>query len=87
MRFAFVLGAVMLMGTGCLPKPPETNATPMIEVTKRGLAGRLALMDRYRLHDEDRKHMMQRPRVWVEEVPDEEVEESAAAATEEASKD
>lgn len=43
-----------------------------------GVPGRLALMDRYRLHDEDRKHMMERPRVWVEEVPEDDVPEDVA---------
>lgn len=58
----------------------ETGETiPMIEVSP-GVAGRLALMDAYRQHDEDRKHMMRRPRVTVEELTPEEVAEEEAAS-------
>jgi len=53
---------------------------PMIAVEQRGLAERLAQMDRFRLHDEDRKHMMQRPHVTVEEIPDEEPADADADA-------
>lgn len=44
------------------------EAMPVVEV-KPGYEQRIALMDRYRLHDEMRKQMMQRPRIWVEELP------------------
>lgn len=55
--------------------------TPMIPIST-GYAERIALMDRYGLHDEDRKRMMKRPRVWVEEVPDEPAPDAADAAPE-----
>jgi hypothetical protein len=55
----------------------------MIVVEHRGLAERIALMDRYRLHDEDRRRMMVRPRVWVEELPDDEEAKADAAPAEE----
>lgn len=54
----------------CGPRSGD-GPTPAIPIEQRGLAGRLALMDRYRLHDEDRHRMMERPRIWVEELPDE----------------
>lgn len=65
---AVALLAVVIL-TGCAARSGE-GPTPAIQVSP-GVAARLALMDRYRLHDEDRKRMMQRPRVWVEEVPEE----------------
>jgi hypothetical protein len=64
--------AVGLLVGGCAGTHQEP-ATPMIFVEPRGLAERLAIMDRYRLHDEERKRMMARPRVWVEEIPEEEI--------------
>ena len=72
---------------GCAVPRTAATATPVIEV-KPGFADRIALMDRYRLHDEERKLMMARPRVWVEEAPEEEAaaeeEEATEAATSEA---
>lgn len=67
-----------MANAGCMTKKQSVamrtgqgEAMPVIEI-KPGYVERIALMDRYRLHDETRKHMMQRPRVWVEEVsPDE----------------
>lgn len=54
------------LALGCAPR---TEVTPDIPISP-GWAARIAVMDRFRLHDEERKHMMKRPRVWVEEVPD-----------------
>jgi len=65
---AVVLVAIL---AGCAAPRTAATATPVI-VVKPGVAGRIALMDRYRLHDEERKLMMARPRVWVEEAPEEE---------------
>ncbi|MBX3232086.1 MAG: hypothetical protein KIT84_19775 [Labilithrix sp.] len=62
------------LAAGCAAPRTAEGVTPIIHVSP-GVAGRLALMDRYRLHDEERKLMMQRPRVWVEEVEEEEEEE------------
>ncbi|MFO0735008.1 MAG: hypothetical protein U0270_03980 [Labilithrix sp.] len=67
-------GALVLIGlvttAGCAtPRAAAESVTPVIAISP-GVPGRLALMDRYRLHDEDRKHMMERPHVWVEESPD-----------------
>lgn len=59
---------------GCAPAlrgPTHDEAAPVITVAP-GYAERIALMDRYRLHDEDRKRMMARPHVWVEELPEDE---------------
>lgn len=50
---------------------PKEEITPEIAISP-GFEGRLAMMDRYRLHDEDRRRMMVRPHVWVEGVPDDE---------------
>lgn len=49
------------------------EAMPVVEV-KPGYVERIALMDRYRLHDEMRHHMMHRPHVTVEELTPDEVE-------------
>ena len=49
---------------------PASDYTPPIAISP-GFEGRLAVMDRYRLHDEQRRMMMERPRVWVEDVPEE----------------
>lgn len=82
--------AAATVAVGCASRPPtvrtaQGEAVPLIEVSP-GVAGRLAVMDAYRLHDEDRKHMMWRPRVTVEELPAEEAAEAeeAAAPSEEA---
>ena len=61
----------------------QGEAMPVIEI-KPGYVERIALMDRYRLHDETRKHMMARPRVWVEELSDDELPEETPPAEEEA---
>lgn len=83
--------ALAATSAGCLTKHEQVvmrtgqgEAMPAIHV-RPGYEGRIALMDRYRLHDEDRKNMMRRPRVWVEEVPDDEAEvpdDEAVAADE-----
>lgn len=78
LRASFVFFAVVC---GCAS---SAEVTPVIPISP-GYAARIALMDRYRLHDEDRKHMMQRPRVWVEEVPDEPTHDTADAAQEDCS--
>jgi hypothetical protein len=39
-----------------------------------GYVQRIALMDTYRLGDDLRKRMMARPRVWVEEVAEADLE-------------
>lgn len=75
--------AVVLVAflAGCATTSPRTASTAMpVIVVRPGLADRIALMDRYRLHDEERKLMMARPRVWVEELGDEEASEDAARA-------
>ena len=41
-------------------------------------------MDRYRLHDEERRRMMERPHVWVEGVPEEEASDAGAGAPDDA---
>lgn len=77
LRLLFVILA--LSGAGCMSKKQAISmrtggeAMPNVEV-KPGYVERIALMDRYRLHDEMRKHMMHRPHVTVEELSPEEVE-------------
>jgi hypothetical protein len=72
----FFVGAFAL--GGCMTKKQAVSmrtggeATPIVEV-KPGYVERIALMDRYRLHDEMRHHMMHRPHVTVEELTDDEV--------------
>lgn len=84
---AFVLFAIA--STGCMTKRQSVSmrtggeAMPVVEV-KPGYVERIALMDEYRLHDEMRKHMMARPRVWVEEVSDDELPASDAVEQNEA---
>ncbi|AKU93587.1 hypothetical protein AKJ09_00251 [Labilithrix luteola] len=73
---------VLALGTALAGCAAPREVTPPIEISP-GAAARIAQMDRFRLHDEDRKHMMQRPRVWVEEIPDEEANGSDAGATSE----
>lgn len=75
-----VLGAVVV---GC---GATKDVTPPIEISP-GAAARIAQMDRFRLHDEMRQHMMQRPRVWVEEIPDDEAESVDAGEPVEANHD
>jgi hypothetical protein len=77
-RARILVLSVVLAVSGCASQPRTTDAVAPIAV-RPGVAERLALMDRFRLHDELRQHMMERPRVWVEEVSD---EEAAAAAGE-----
>ena len=73
-RHPVLFVAISLLVGGCAGAASVGEpAMPMIHVEPCGLAMRLALMDRYRLHDEDRKRMMVRPRVWVEEIPEEEI--------------
>lgn len=76
---ALLVLAMPLACVGCLSKRQSVamrtgqgEAMPVIDV-KPGYVERIALMERYRLHDEMRQHMMKRPRVWVEEVPDDEL--------------
>jgi hypothetical protein len=87
-RTVFVV-AVAMMSVGCLTKHEQVvmrtgqgEAMPVIKI-RPGYEERIALMDRYRLHDEDRKHMMRRPHVWVEEVPDDELPPAAETETNE----
>jgi hypothetical protein len=75
-----LLGALASALAGC-PQPIDAT-TPATIAISPGVAERLALMDRYRLHDEERKHMMRRPQVWVEEV--EEADADADADTSDA---
>ena len=70
-----VLASVALLGAACAA--PRSDFTPEIAISP-GVAGRLALMDRYRLHDEQRRLMMERPHVWAEDVPEEEDAGTAA---------
>jgi hypothetical protein len=81
MRAAVWVGLLGLAGVGCAtPRAASGDGyTPAIAISP-GVAGRLALMDRYRLHDEDRKHMMERPHVWVEEAPEDVTEDEEEAA-------
>jgi hypothetical protein len=69
---------VVAMLAGCLPKPPKDSQLAPAIAVRPGVAQRLALMDRFRLHDEERKLMMARPSVWVEEVPDDEMPDAEA---------
>jgi len=78
-RTVLLLGFAAASSMGCLTKHEtvvmrtgQGEAMPVIAI-QPGYQERIALMDRYRLHDEDRKHMMRRPHVWVEEVPEDEV--------------
>lgn len=71
---------IIALGTGLVSCAATKDVTPPIEISP-GAAARIAQMDRFRLHDEDRKHMMQRPRVWVEEVPDEETSAADGGVT------
>ena len=64
-RAVILVGVALVGGSGCAA--PRSEAAPVIVVSP-GAAGRIALMDRFRLHDEERKLMMARPHVWVEEV-------------------
>lgn len=48
---------------------PKEDITPEVAIAP-GFEARVALMDRYRLHDEDRRRMMIRPHVWVEDAPE-----------------
>lgn len=65
---AALFGFASLVGlAGCAPPRTAETAMPVIQV-RPGAAERIALMDRYRLHDEERKLMMARPHVWVEEA-------------------
>lgn len=70
---SLLLGAGSGGCAGVTARGPEL--VPLVAVEPRGLAQRLALMDRYRLHDEDRRRMMARPRVWVEELQDDELQD------------
>jgi hypothetical protein len=85
LRVAVWVGILGLAGLGCAtPRAAsKDDYTPAIAISP-GVAGRLALMDRYRLHDEDRKHMMERPHVWVEEAPEDEEPEAPPAPPAEA---
>ena len=71
--------AFALATAGCMSKKQAISlrtggeATPIVDV-KPGYVERIALMDRYRLNDEMRHHMMHRPHVTVEELSPEEVE-------------
>ena len=69
--------ALVLLLAACAA--PSSDYTPPIAISP-GVEGRLAMMDRYRLHDEERRLMMERPRVWVEGVPDD--DDADAGATE-----
>lgn len=59
-----------LLVLGMVACGPKEDITPEIAVSP-GVEARLMMMDRYRLHDEDRRRMMVRPHVWVEGVPEE----------------
>jgi hypothetical protein len=82
----FFLAAIALASIGCMTKKQAVSmrtggeAMPVVEV-KPGYVERIALMDRFRLHDEMRHHMMHRPHVTVEELTDEEA--NALSADEE----
>jgi len=78
-RSALILGIASLIGlVGCAAPRTAESVMPVIQV-RPGLAERIALMDRYRLHDDERKLMMARPHVWVEEASDEESDDSLEA--------
>jgi hypothetical protein len=73
--------SALALAAGCGSRGPTAKTAlgetvPLIEVSP-GVAGRLAVMDAYRQHDETRKHMMWRPEVTVEELPPEEAVEAA----------
>lgn len=71
-RGALILGVASLIGlAGCAAPRTAESVMPVIQV-RPGVAERIALMDRYRLHDEERKLMMARPHVWVEEASEDE---------------
>jgi hypothetical protein len=81
-----LLSVIALADIGCAPKSRmiamrsgQGEAMPIIRV-KPGYVERIALMDRYRLHDEERKLMMAKPRVWVEEVSEDEIPTDDGAA-------
>jgi len=87
MAVSFRVAAIVVLAlasAGCMTKRQSVamrtggEAMPVVEV-KPGYAERIALMDEYRLHDELRKHMMARPRVWVEEVSEDELPPADAA--------
>lgn len=67
-----------LAALGCAPPRPAAEAIPEIRVSP-GVAARIALLDRYSLHDGMRRQMTKRPHVWVEEVAEEEDDEDASA--------
>ena len=58
-----LFGLVSLLACG-----PKEDITPEVVISP-GFEARIALMDRYRLHDEERRRMMVRPHVWVEDEP------------------
>lgn len=68
-RLALALALALLLLAACAGQ--RSDYTPPIAISP-GFEGRLAMMDRYRLHDEQRRLTMERPHVWVEGVPDEE---------------
>lgn len=71
---------VSLIGlAGCAAPRTAETVMPVIQV-RPGVAERIALMDRYRLHDEERKLMMARPHVWVEEASEDEAPDDASDA-------
>jgi hypothetical protein len=74
-----VLRYLVLALVACAACAPKGELTPDIAISP-GVEGRLALMDRYRLHDEERRMMMQRPHVWVEEAPEQAEEPDASAS-------
>lgn len=67
MTLRIVLTSVALLAAACAA--PRSDFTPEIAISP-GVPARLALMDRYRLHDEQRRLMMERPHVWAEDVPE-----------------
>jgi hypothetical protein len=89
MALGALLGAVG--GAGCMTKQHAASmrtgqgeAMPVI-VVRPGAAGRIALMDEYRLHDEMRQHLTRRPHVTIEELPpDEPAQEDAGPEEDEA---
>lgn len=83
MRTFFWIGLLSCLGCGA-PRAAE-SVTPVIAISPN-VAGRLALMDRYRLHDEQRKLMMERPHVWVEEAAEDDEETDPGPAVEDSSR-
>lgn len=82
--FVCVLGAASM---ACAPKSRmiamrsgQGEAMPVIRI-EPGYADRIALMDRYRIHDETRQHLMAKPRVWVEEVSEGEIPDAPTDST------